>query len=280
MSNPSKQELEQALGKAHGLLAAGDYRAGFKAYEVRKQLGHSPPLPFQEWMGEALDGKTLVVWPELGLGDQIQCARYYSVLAQMGARVVVVVTSHLVRLFAPLGVEIVQRKAGVTIPGVERYTHPFSVPHWLGVTSADQFNAPYLRGASKVSSARIGIMPKTTSDHPTAALKSLSNAAMDRLLALPGAIDLRPESTGAADLQDTADIIAGLDTVISVDTSVAHLAGSMGKRVSILLPYRHVDWRWGQEGTSTPWYPSARLYRQKDADWGPTIDAVIGDLFT
>jgi len=278
VDDPTKSALEQALGEAHRLLAAGEYRAGFAAYEIRKKLGYSPPLPFREWQGEDLRGKTLVVWPELGLGDQIQCARYYPALAQMGARVVVVVTSHLVRLFKPLGVEIVQRKPGITIESVDFYTHPFSVPHWLGVTSAEQWNAPYLRGTPRATGARIGIMPATTSGHPTSEVKSLTDAAAARLLAQPGVVDLRQEATGAADLQGTADIIAGLAAVISVDTSVAHLAGAMGKPTSILLPYRHVDWRWGSSGETTAWYPSARLYRQDTADWDPVVDRVVGDI--
>ncbi|WP_068021137.1 glycosyltransferase family 9 protein [Rhodoplanes sp. Z2-YC6860] len=81
-----------------------------------------------------------------------------------------------------------------------------------------------------------------------------------------------------ASFNDTASIIKQLDLVISVDTSVAHLAGAMGKPVWILLPF-HPDFRWLRETTESPWYPSARLYRQtKDGDWTDVLAAVARDL--
>ena len=112
--------------------------------------------------------------------------------------------------------------------------------------------------------------------HPNDAHRSLPPAQAKRLLDLPGAISLAAEDTGVADFLDTAGLIAGLDLVISVDTSVAHLAGAMGKPVWILLPHLGTDWRWGLSGSETPWYPSARLWRQPGIGlWRPVVDAVV-----
>jgi ADP-heptose:LPS heptosyltransferase len=92
-------------------------------------------------------------------------------------------------------------------------------------------------------------------------------------------LDLQPEVTGARDMLDTAEIIEGLDLVISVDTSVAHLAGALGKPVWILLPAENTDWRWMRGRVDSPWYPSARLYRQtKSGDWSPVLAKVRDDL--
>ena len=93
---------------------------------------------------------------------------------------------------------------------------------------------------------------------------------------LPGeVIDLDPKATGARDFADTADLVAGLDLVVAVDTAVAHLAGAMGKPGFVLLPAVDTDWRWLRDRTDSPWYPSLRLFRQAEPGaWDPVVDAV------
>jgi len=104
--------------------------------------------------------------------------------------------------------------------------------------------------------------------------RSLPAALAARLLALPGAVSLDPEASGVADFQDTANLIASLDFVVSIDTSVAHLAGAMGKPLWLLLQARSTDWRWMQ-----PWYPSARIFRQPtQGDWAGAVAAVEAAL--
>jgi ADP-heptose:LPS heptosyltransferase len=108
--------------------------------------------------------------------------------------------------------------------------------------------------------------------------KGLPDGLAQRLLDL-GAISLDPADTGAADFADTAAIIEGLDLVISIDTSVAHLAGAMGKACWTLLPAIRCDWRWLRDRTDSPWYPTMRLYRQtRPGDWTATVEQVIADL--
>jgi ADP-heptose:LPS heptosyltransferase len=94
----------------------------------------------------------------------------------------------------------------------------------------------------------------------------------ERLLALPGAVSLHPDDTGARDFAETAEIVRGLARVVSVDTAVAHLAAAMGKPTWILLPAVGTDWRWLRDRRDSPWYPSAELFRQqRPGEWEPLL---------
>jgi ADP-heptose:LPS heptosyltransferase len=105
----------------------------------------------------------------------------------------------------------------------------------------------------------------------------MTPAAAARLRALGR--DLSPEATGARDFQETADIIAGLDLVISVDTAIAHLAASLGKPTWILLAQVGTDWRYERGRDECRWYPSGRLFRQPMAgDWDSVLSAVEAAL--
>jgi ADP-heptose:LPS heptosyltransferase len=102
--------------------------------------------------------------------------------------------------------------------------------------------------------------------------------AAEQLVALPGDISVLDGSSQDHDLAETAALMATLDMVITTDTSIAHLAGAMGKPVWILLPHLS-DWRWMQQTETTPWYPTARLFRQSaPGDWDGVLDRVIGEL--
>jgi ADP-heptose:LPS heptosyltransferase len=94
----------------------------------------------------------------------------------------------------------------------------------------------------------------------------------------PGIRSLHPEDTGAADMEDTARIIDGLELVITVDTAVGHLAGAMGKPCWLLVPHK-ADWRWLTERDDSPWYPNHRLYRQSEpGHWRQVVDRVKADF--
>lgn len=266
-------EAELALSLGYTLLGLGRYAEGWPLYDALrpddgKTVGASFPAP--EWQGEPLAGKRLFVWREQGYGDQLMLARFLPRLE--AEQVTYAGPPALERLFRQLPVDYLPLTGPWETGPHDYWTLPFSLPRRLGVTTETLPTAPYFHGEARRRGG-IGVMWRGNAlPHPE---RSLSEAAAAELLALPGAIDLDPEKTGAADFQDTADLIAGLDLVISIDTSVAHLAGAMGKPLRLLLPARHADWRWMQRRPDTPWYPSARIYRQSVVgDWGPVVAAV------
>jgi hypothetical protein len=136
-------------------------------------------------------------------------------------------------------------------------------------------------GSGRGQSARGGVGVKVSGNptHSNDGKRSLPAKVAAELPSLDGEIDLDPASTGARNFQDTAEIVAGLDLVISVDTSVAHLAAATGKPTWILLPFFSTDWRWMRGWQDSPWYPSVRLFRQgADEDWAPVIGQVRSAL--
>lgn len=135
-----------------------------------------------------------------------------------------------------------------------------------------------MQAQSRVVPGRIGVVVRGNPSHLNDANRSLPAEAAERLLAMPGAVSLAPEDRGARDFADTAEIVAGLASVVTVDASVAHLAGALGKKVRVLLPAIFTDWRWGLSLDTTPWYRSMHLYRQSGEAWDPVIDRVAAEL--
>jgi hypothetical protein len=167
---------------------------------------------------------------------------------------------------------------GAEPPAHDAWILPLSLPHRLGVSEANLPAESYLAGRVRAAGGRIGLAWRGQPGNSNNGFRSLPEAVARRLLDLPGAISLEPADTGASDFQDTADIIAGLDRVISIDTSVAHLAGAMGRPVSVLLARHALDWQWPR-GERSPWYPSARLFcQQTPGDWDTVIDRVVAAL--
>lgn len=258
------------------LLAGGRTEEGFRLYETREARARmlSRTLGAPEWTGQPLAGKRLYVWREQGLGDQIMMARFLPLLG--AAQVTYAGPEALRRLFATLGVDFVAAAASGPDPsGHDYWTLPCSLPHRWGATAQSLPAAPYLFGRARpTAGGRIGVTVRGAADNLNDRFRTLSPAAAEQLLALPGAISLDPADTGAADLQDTADIIAGLDLVVSVDTAVAHLAGAMGRPVWVLLARHALDWQWPRAGVS-PWYPSARFFVQpRPGDWEALVAQV------
>jgi hypothetical protein len=270
-------------------MAEGDYSAEALRWFEQRWFSPTfralkPSMEIPEWDGRR-PGK-LAILPEQGMGDQIQMARFAPWLRRRGMEVVVVAPTETARLFQGLGVEVVmcapRQRAGFPPGLADQWVCDFSLLQRLGVTLQTLPNDPYLPPPQPkllAAGARFGVMTSTDSVSPNAWDRSMPDAAAYRLLSLPGAINLRPEATGARDLADTAAIIAGLDLVVTIDTAVAHLAGAMGKPVWILLPWFGRDWRWLRGRTDSPWYPSARLYEQPShLDWHGLLDRVIPDL--
>lgn len=277
---PDDPRTRHALGIV--LLSLGRYAEGWPFYDARHaipQLGLiKPALPFPEWRGEDVAGRRVLIFPEQGLGDQIQYARFAPWLAARGADVTLLCHPALTRLFAQsLDVRVVAAAGQAEFPDPDYWVMSGSVVGRTGLAPDELPNAPYLRAEAepKRLTGGIGIVTRGNPAHTNDAHRSLPAARAAELMALPGAVSLHPEDTGARDMADTAALIAGLDRVITVDTAVAHLAGAMGKPTSILLPRVMTDWRWMEARTDSPWYPTARLYRQSTAgDWESVLEAV------
>lgn len=264
--DPKLPNVDFLLGEAR--LAAGDLAGGWPLYDARPNRAktNARQLDFPEWSGEPLAGRSLLIWVEQGFGDQILAARYLRRLD--AAKVTWVCQPPLVRLFRNLPANIVRLEDPITLERHDLWCLPMSMPRWVG---GPLWDGPYLSGEGP-RVGRFGVVWRgNAAPDPN---RSLDDTSARRLLELPGAVSLDPEDTGAKDFQDTADLIAGLDFVVSIDTSAAHLAGAMGKPVWLLLQRFTLDWRW-----TLPWYSGVKIYRQQtQGDWSAVIDEVVASL--
>ncbi|MEG4215804.1 tetratricopeptide repeat protein [Microcoleus sp. Pol14C6] len=294
---------ESHLNLGLALLLAGDFQRGFYEYEWRllvkeKQFrSHNFIQPL--WDGKDLQGKTVLLCPEQGLGDAIQFIRYADLVKQKGGRVIVWCLPHLQRLFAQVsGID------GLIVnpddaPDFQVHAQLMSLPHLLGTTlETIPAKVPYLDPPtgweftlSQTPNLKVGIVWSGNPKNSQNKVRSLPLNLFTKLLDLPGAnfYSLQKEKTAddralleqmpvtdlssyLHDLADTAAAISALDLVISVDTCVAHLAGALGKPVWILLCFVP-DWRWMLQREDSPWYPTARLFRQSTAgDWEGVLE--------
>lgn len=260
------------------LLADGRLEEGFALYEGRftrpERRVEKPALSFPEWTGGPV--RSLLVWPEQGLGDQMLHARWIVALAEQGVDVTLVCPPPLVRLFNALPARIIAQSGEVHVARHEAWTMIGSLPFRCGAGRAALPDAPYLHPGPWTRRGGVGVCWRGDPKYPANAERSLSLEATERLLRLGRS--LLPEDTGVGDFLETAEIIAGLDLVITVDTSIANLAGAMGKACWVLLA-QPCDWRWGWRGEQTPWYPSVRLFRQEvPGNWSGVMDRVEAEL--
>jgi Flp pilus assembly protein TadD len=279
-------------------LIEGDYAAGFRGYEHRlaepallaDRIDRAAPA----WRGEvALAGRTILLHDEQGFGDTLLFARYIPLLAARGARIVLELRPPLIGLFErhPDLAAIVPR--GAMAPA-HAYQCPLpSLPLACGTTlQTVPWSGPYLqppaglaaewRARVGAGAPRVGLTWSTNRQpayrsmpldtvlrliHPGAAFFAIQkdrSAAESALLAAHGVIDL---SASLHDFGHTAAALSAMDLVITVDTAIANLAGALGRPTWVALPHL-ADWRWGEAGEGTPWYPTARLFRQEaPGDW-------------
>lgn len=290
-------------------LGEGDYLRGWKEYECRWDFKilqlHRRAFPQPRWKGEPVEGKTVLLHCEQGLGDTMQFIRYAQLIAARGAKVIVETSSPLQRLLpSASGIsQIVLR--GNTLPPFDYHCPLMSLP-LIFETTIDTIPSsfPYLMVSEEKRQAaycalpgeglRVGLVwagnPKNRRDHlrsmpfeefrplfdiPGISFFSLQQGkATADLLHAPAHVSITDACSTASDFYDTAAIISTLDLVISVDTAVVHLTGAMGKPVWVLLPLI-ADWRWMQHRKDNDWYPSATLFRQQfDGDWKGVIREV------
>jgi Tfp pilus assembly protein PilF len=303
---------ETHLNLAQALLSLGDFERGLEHYEWRLLCRASSPrsLTQPRWDGSPLQGRTVLVYAEQGLGDTIQFIRYAQHLAQQGERVVVECPASLTRLLQTgSGLQAVVA-TGSALPPFDLHAPLLSLPLLCG-TRLDSIPAacPYLQAPehpiplpmpTSADPTKVGIVwagghyRTSLSARRAYQLKSCPVERMMDLLQLPGlhlislqvgedAEALQPYlaheriwdlSAQLQDFADTASVIAQLDLVISVDTAVAHLAGALGKPVWVLLPFA-ADWRWLLDRADSPWYPTMRLFRQTHpGDWRGVLTQV------
>ena len=274
---PDNAPVQSALGL--NALAQGRYAEGWPLYEQRR---HAQPLPIEragipEWRDEALAGKSLIVWPEQGLGDEIQMARYAPLLRIIGAGVVLVCSPPLVELFRPLGVRIAALADDTALPRTDFYCRNFSLPARFNTTLESIPAAPYLAAPSEIRTGGVGIVWRGNPAHPNDAGRSLPSA--DLLTPLAAKARLIDLQTPRGDFRDTAARVQALDLVITVDTAMAHLCGALGVRCWVMLPAERCDWRWMTGRDDSPWYPSLRLFRQTTpGDWAGVVDRMLEAL--
>lgn len=306
---PTLSEAHCNLGIAQ--LTAGDLPGGFTRYEWRKRhplYGKEFfSLPDPEWLGQPLEGKRIVIMAEQGLGDAIMFARYAGVLAARGATVMIACDRRLVPLLQTTpGVTNVFAKTRA-MPRFDYWVDQMSLPLLCETTlETVPSPGPYLaadpvrahRWAERLSLPpnhhRIGVVWAGNPLHTNDANRSCPAGLFREILAQSGttgvslqvgpaareavSLDLHDWSAALTDYAETAAVIDNLDLVLTVDTSVAHLAASMGKPTWIVLPHCP-EWRWLRDRDDTPWYDCVRLFRQPVAsDWNTVRDAVIAAL--
>jgi tetratricopeptide (TPR) repeat protein len=298
--------LQPSHADAHMLLAAsnllqGKLAEGFAHFEWRwgtSIVTSRPSLP-TPWIGNNPSGKRLLVYTEQGLGDTLQFCRYLPRLHEQGAQLVLSAQNELRTLIGTNMPWLHMPQVRDKLPPTDIQCSLLSLPHLFGTTLATIPNAvPYLAAPSnadarfaairQIPDLKVGLVWAGNPNKPLDTLRSISLSTLTPIFQVRGArffslqvgaaaqahtnlIDLAPM---LADFAQTAGAIASLDLVITVDTAVAHLAGAMGKPVWIMLEFIP-DWRWLLDRTDSPWYPTARLFRQKTSgDWGPVIKDV------
>jgi tetratricopeptide (TPR) repeat protein len=296
--------------KALTYLQAGNYPEGWRLSEWRWQTplqrNDVKKFPQKLWLGdEPLIGKTILIHAEQGLGDSIQFCRYLPRLKEQAAKVIFEVQRDLVSLFNSQhqGIDLVQRDS--ELPHFDVHCPLLSLPLAFKTTvESIPVDIPYLLPSPEKQKLwrstlgdkkrpRIGLVWSGRPQHPNDKLRSIP---LSELLPIFRAdaefhslqkevreqdLDLMRTSTtvidhaaALTDFSDTAALVGEMDLVISVDTSVAHLAGAMGKAVWILLPFA-ADFRWMADREDSPWYPTAKLFRQqRPGDWPEVIERV------
>jgi tetratricopeptide (TPR) repeat protein len=297
-------------------LMYGDLERGWPEYEWRWRGDSYPARSFRQpaWDGSPLEGRTILLYAEMGLGDALQFIRYAPLVQRRGGRVLVECQPALLRLLRRCpGIDGLLPRGG-PLPDFDVHAALMSLPWLFGTTLATiPAEVPYQsaepdlvqhwgRELGQEPGFRVGIAWQGSLSSPTSRVRAVPLAAFEplgrlegvRLLSLqkgPGEEQLRevagrfPVTDLAARLDketgafvDTAAVMMNLDLVITSDTSIGHLAGALGVPVWVALGYPP-EWRWLLEGETTPWYPTMRLFRQgAERDWGPVFRRMAAEV--
>lgn len=293
-------------------LLQGDFQRGWANYAWRHRMAVSPiknkRLAQPLWDGGDIKGKTLYVFSEQGVGDTVQFVRFLPRIARTGCRVLLEAPESLTTLLQDVeGVDVVP--IGAPLPDFDCYVPLMDVPMRLNLLSEnDLASPPYLRApagrldawANRIAddgALRVGLVWAGNPSHQNDQRRSMAADLFRPLCGLTGvrlySLQVGRDGEAAAvlgaeaitdlapdlrDYSDTAAALARLDLVVTVDTSVAHLAGAIGTRAWVLLAAAP-DWRWMLERDDSPWYSDLRLIRQSDpGDWAGVIARVVEGL--
>lgn len=296
------QDTVARFNRSVCLLLMGDYQRGWPAYEARWQFEHLagtlPKFAQPRWIGQDLRDRDILIVGEQGHGDCIQFSRFVLDLHQRGARVHIQVTDGLVPLFKHSGTLASVLRYDQLPERFDYWTPIMSIPGVLGVT-LDNLARPvnYLTARDDLMAQwqqRLG--PKTRlrvgfcwSGRRDSWLNQHKGMPFERMLDLIRSnpnyewINLQADATDDENaalsqvgvstypgtitgFHDTAALLMHMDVVISVDTAIAHLSGALGRPTWIMLQKFALDWRWLLDRNDSPWYSSARLFRQPDYD--------------
>jgi len=309
--DPGSAVLRHYLGELH--LSHGEYELGWQEFEYRwktrkMRCGRRNFLQPQ-WKGEPLNGESVLLYAEQGLGDAMQFMRFAPLVVERGGRVTLEVHPPLVRFAQTLSPEINVIPYGAKLPDFRWQCSLMSLPLAFqtrvdSVPNATPYLHPYAdeveRWAARFDKkcCNVGIAwagnPRNPHEHKRAVklaeLAPLSRVEgvklfslqmgppVEQLLSMPEGMQVVDLQHEQKDYAETAAIAANLDLVIAIDTSVAHMAGAVGRPVWVLL-HDQPDWRWMRDRADSPWYPTARLFRQSYAEgWPLVIDRVASAL--
>ncbi|MBL7050079.1 MAG: tetratricopeptide repeat protein [Nitrospira sp.] len=315
-------ELKQDYSDAHynrglALLLQGNFKEGWSEYEWRLRCSEISTLAgirdagFPSWEGSSLQGKTLLVIAEQGIGDSIQFARFLPILKSMGATVLLECREELRRLMQLFNgvdelLEGVYKENSCVVPDLQ--VNLLSLPALLNVNSRKDISAePYLSVMSgdhnkwqsivRGDFLKVGVIWSGNPSHRRDNQRSCRLNNFAKLFDHPGVsfysfqkeVEYGDRATlreygipvlgdRFTDFYDTAAAISCMDLVITVDTAIAHLAGALGIRVWTMIPYVP-DWRWMNKGNTTYWYSSMRLFRQIEfGNWRGVIDSMTNEI--
>lgn len=300
--------------EALALLALGDFENGWRKHEVRwfaeMGEGHRLAIHSPSWDGqEDVAGRTILLHAEQGFGDTVMFCRYVPMVAARGARVVLMAPQPLCPLLTPLpGVAEIMAYGQASPPPYDTHSSLMSLP-WAFRTRIDTVPAtvPYLYASPEARDRWAARLGPRDGRRRVAIAWSGSDSVWNRALPLEALApllarddtefhvaqteirdpdraamtafpQLRDHSRDLADFADTAGLLSQMDMVISVDTVLVHLAGAMALPVWTMLPFG-CDYRWMTKGTTSPWYPTMRLFRQpRFLDWAGLIAQVCAAL--
>jgi tetratricopeptide (TPR) repeat protein len=284
-------------------LMLGDFQTGWPQYEWRWRVPvrGAPNIAGRVWNGAHCPNETVLLHCEQGLGDTIQFLRYVPLVAARAGRVILCVPATLRRIAESIDADVQVLTIGDVLPAFDSHAYLMSLPALFATTPETIPSAPYLQVlADDVASwkqrmlsiprPRVGLVWAGNPAQESDAQRSMPLAALDVLRSVPGVTfvglqyppvtpslptDLAPS---IADFTDTAAILEDIDLLIAVDTATAHLAGALGRPVWVLLAFV-ADWRWFLDRDDSPWYPTMRLFRQRQrGDWEGVVTRVAAEL--